>query len=135
MISFAQYFGKWGGHPDATPDRQQNAQGLLAKVNVLLVAAKDEGVPLPINPHTGSQVSGETLGGFRPQSCAIGAPNSKHKTGHAVDVYDPTNAIDNWLDDEKLEQFGLYREHPDSTRSWCHLSDVSPSSGRRTFQP
>lgn len=135
MITVDQLFGKWADHPDATVERRANAANLLAKANPLLQCAADAGVPLPTNPHTGSLVSGEGLGGFRPQACTIGAPASAHKQGRAVDVYDPSGDLDEWLTDARLEQFGLYREAPASTRGWCHLTDRAPGSGRRTFQP
>jgi hypothetical protein len=135
MITLEQYFGKWMGYPDATPERKSAAAAMLERVNALLVAAEAAGITVPINPHTGSQVSGETLGGFRPQNCAIGSPKSAHKTGRAVDVFDPENKLDDWLDDARLEAFDLYREHPNATPRWCHLSDRAPGSGNRTFWP
>lgn len=135
MITIEQYFGPWAGHPDDTAERRNNAEQLLERVNALLEAAEDAGVHIKINPKTCSQVSGETLGGFRPQNAAQGSSKSSHKQGRGVDVYDPANALDDWLDDERLEEFGLYREHPSATKSWCHLTDRMPGSGRRTFQP
>jgi hypothetical protein len=135
MISIEEYFGKWITHPDATRLCKSDAVVMLSKVNALLAAAEADGVSVKTNPKTGSRVSGETLGGFRPQNAAQGSSKSKHKTGHAVDVYDPTNALDDWLDDATLAGFELYREHPDDTRSWCHLQDVAPGSKARTFKP
>jgi hypothetical protein len=32
-----------------------------------------------------------------------------------VDVFDPQNDFDQWIDDGRLKECGLYREHPDST--------------------
>jgi hypothetical protein len=54
-----------------------------------------------------------------------------------VDLYDHDEAIDSYLDDhpEALEKFDLYRESPDHTIGWCHLSPVPPASGHRTFVP
>lgn len=135
MITVEQFFGPWLNHPDATIERKQNASRLLESVNALLQCAADVGMSLPTNPHTQSLVSGEGLGGFRPQTCAIGAPASAHKQGRAVDVYDPDGDLDEWLDDTRLAQFGLYREAPASTTGWCHLTDRPPGSGRRTFTP
>jgi hypothetical protein len=57
------------------------------------------------------------------------------KQGRAVDVYDPDGHLDAWITDDILEDFGLYREHPDSTSTWCHLTDRAPGSGHRTFWP
>jgi hypothetical protein len=60
---------------------------------------------------------------------------SQHRHAHAVDIFDPENALDNWLTDDTLRAYGLYREHPDSTPGWCHLQDVPPRSGHFTFVP
>lgn len=135
MITLEDYFGTFADHPDATPERKANAETLLDRVNALLNDAETDGLPGPINPATGSRVSGETLGGFRPQDAAQGAPKSNHKQGRAIDIFDPGNKLDAWLDDAKLEHFDLYREAPDATRGWCHLASVPPASGRRTFRP
>lgn len=135
MISLVQYFGPWIDHIDANDERKAHARSLLSSVNDLLDEAEQDGVTVPVNPHTGSQVSGTTLGGFRPQNAAQGAPGSSHKQGRGVDIFDPENKLDSWLDDEKLEAFDLYREHPDSTPGWTHLTDRAPGSGKRTFSP
>jgi len=92
-----------------------------------------------IDPDTGTRVSGSKNGngdgGFRLSSSTTGAKNSKHKQAQAVDIYDPDDALDDWLTDERLQEFGLYREHPKYTPGWCHLQSVSPPSGNRTFKP
>lgn len=134
-ITLEELFGRWLHHPDATDVRRANGVELLAKVNPLLQCAAEAGIALRTNPTTGSLVSGKDYGGFRPQSCSEGAPGSAHKQGKAVDIFDPEGELDDWLDDSKLEQFGLYREHPAATRGWCHLTDRAPGSGRRTFMP
>lgn len=135
MITVEQYFGPWSDHPDATDERKANAVALLINVNNLLDEAAADGVTVPVNAATGSQVSGQTLGGFRPQNAAQGSPASSHKQGRGVDIYDPQNKLDAWLDDDTLEAFGLYREAPNATKGWCHLTDRAPGSGRRTFSP
>lgn len=136
MISLIDYVGKWADSPDWTEERQQNATDMLSKVNNLLYDYQDEtGNIVPINPNTRSCVSGQIYGGFRPQNCPQGAPHSSHKEGLAVDVYDPLNKLDKWLTDDILESHELYREAPQSTPSWCHLSSRSPASGKRTFIP
>lgn len=135
MLTMADYAGKWLSHADFTKQRQNSATALLRQVNLLLNAAQRAGVELPINPATGSQVSGEQYGGFRPQSCTIGAPESAHKVGMAVDIYDPANKLDAWINDGILTQYQLYREAPESTPGWCHLTTRPPRSGRRTFKP
>ena len=135
MITLEQYFGPYCTHPDAGAGMYQAADAMLEKVNGLLAQAEADAVPLPVNPKTGSQVSGTENGGFRPQACPIGAPKSAHKQARAVDVYDPGGELDGWLTDEILTAHGLYREHPDDTQGWCHLSDKAPGSGKRTFKP
>lgn len=135
MITIEDYFGPWLNHADATPERKANAERMLPRVIALLEDAQAAGVPLKRNPVTGTFVSGQTYGGFRPQSCPQGAPTSSHKQGRGVDVADKGNALDDWITDETLEFHGLYREHPDDTPNWCHLTDRAPGSGRRTFKP
>jgi hypothetical protein len=131
MISLEDYFRDYE-HDEATRDA---AAKMLDKVNNLLLSAEAHGVEIQTNPKTQTCISGEKYGGFRPQDCPIGAPKSAHKVGRAVDVYDPNNDLDRWLTDARLEEFELYRESPQATPRWCHLSDKSPASGRRTFNP
>jgi hypothetical protein len=135
MILLRDYFGKWENHPDLTDARKSNAIVLLDKVNLLLDESARFDIDLIENPATGTYISGQKYGGFRPQDCPQGAPTSSHKEGHGVDIYDPHNALDNWITDARLEQFGLYREYPLVTRGWCHLTDRAPRSGKRTFLP
>jgi len=132
VISIRDYFGRFATEGEWCVGA---AQAMLDKVNALLLEAEAHGVELPTNPKTGSLVSGEQYGGFRPQSCPQGAPRSSHKEGRAVDVYDPHGALDRWLTDARLESHGLYREAPSATQGWCHLTDKAPGSGRRTFLP
>jgi hypothetical protein len=63
------------------------------------------------------------------------AVHSEHMTGHAVDLDDVDGALDAWLTDDILTQYELYREAPSHTDTWCHLQDVPPHSGHRTFIP
>jgi hypothetical protein len=135
MITLDQYVGPHAKSPDWTPERRVNAVSLLAAVNSLIAELSDSGVVFQINPATKSQVSGQTFGGFRPQSCPQGAPNSSHKQGQGVDIYDPKNAIDDALTDSILEIHGLYREAPSATNHWCHLTTRAPGSKKRTFLP
>jgi hypothetical protein len=132
MITQDQYFlGR-----EHSIEQSQNAITMLGRVNPILRRYESStGRILPISPKTNSQISGTTNGGFRLPDCTEGAPNSSHKQARGVDVYDPDNAIDDWLTDTILEQFGLFREHPDSTPTWCHLTDRAPASGHRTFKP
>lgn len=132
-----QYFGKWLAHKDVTIHIIDNAKSLVAASNKLIEAMEMTGLTFTINPITQSLVGGETLGGFRPQDCPIGAPMSAHKQGLAVDIYDPDNRIDNWIIGHQalLNQFGLYFEHPTATPRWSHWSIRKPKSGRRLFYP
>lgn len=134
-VSLDEYFGIYANHPDATPSKWSVAELFLDKVNDLLECMHDCGLTLHINPQTNSLISGTTNGGFRPLDCKVGAPNSSHKLGRGVDIADVGNHLDAWINDEILEKFGLYREHPDDTENWLHLSDKPPKSGRRTFKP
>jgi hypothetical protein len=137
MITREQYFGKWVNTADATLEIKENAEILLEQVNQLMAIAESEGIEFKINPSTGSQISGQTFGGFRPMSCKIGAIWSAHKQGMAVDIYDPENAIDDWCmaNLDKLEKYGIYMEHPSATERWAHWGIKAPKSGNRVFYP
>ena len=140
MITSQQYFGIYHDHPDATKEVKDNAETLLMACDNLEEMAVEDGVVFPDNPTTGNGVSGVTLGGFRPQSCVQGAMHSSHKEGLAVDRYDPEGRIDAWCmmnsgKGGKLEQCGIYIEHPDSTKGWSHWTIKSPGSGHRVFYP
>lgn len=136
-LAVEQYFGKWLTHKDVTMAIIDNAKGLCIAVNKLIMAMEATGFEFKINPLTQSLIGGETLGGFRPQDCPIGAPSSAHKQGLAVDIYDPDNAIDAWLvkNQATLKDFGLYFEHPTATPRWSHWTVRAPKSGRRFFYP
>jgi hypothetical protein len=129
IISLSDYFRDLE-KPDYHID---NARKLLQQVNALLMFAEADGVKLRVNPKTQSHISGEKWGGYRTDDCKIGAPKSAHKQAMAVDIYDPINSLDGWLNDFILTKFDLYREHPDYTNTWCHLSNLPKS--RRSFIP
>lgn len=144
MITSDDYFRAYADHPAITPLIRASAESMLAAVNDLLVWAYEHGWKPRKNPHTGTLVSGQDNGGWRPPDCPIGAAKSAHKQGRAVDIYDPDGALDkliseydsaNGLQNTVLEQFDLYREHPGATSGWCHLSDRPTSDGRRNFWP
>lgn len=140
-ISITDYVGPYAGHKDWTPERQRNAGILIPIVNKLLERFESEtGKKLKKNVATNSHVSGTRNGGFRPQDCPIGSPQSSHKQGQGVDIWDcctddSKNELDKWLNDSILEAFDLYREHPDDTKGWVHLTTRAPLSKRRTFKP
>jgi len=137
MITIKQYVGPHADSKDWTAARQLNATELLLACERLEKLAVADGIEFPINPHTGSGVSGDTLGGFRPKSCPIGAPNSAHKEGFAVDRYDPHNLIDAWCmaNLDKLAACGIYLEHPAKTNAWSHWTTRAPLSKNRVFMP
>jgi hypothetical protein len=137
MITLNQYAGPHSESPDFTPQRQFNATKLLAKCTSLQEEMEKDGVHFPINPNTKSQVSGQTYGGFRPKNCPIGSVNSAHKTGEAVDIYDPNGEIDKWCMShvEILKNHGIHIEHPSATPGWSHWTDRAPPSGRQVFYP
>lgn len=137
IISIDDYFGRWLTHPDVTEMVMTAANEFLLKVNDLLQVMIDGGCVLDINPRTKTYVSGETYGGFRPQSCPQGAPASSHKVGRGVDVYDPENELDGFLmiHQALLKERGLYIENPSATPHWCHITDRAPGSGLTVFNP
>lgn len=137
MITLNQYVGPHRSSHDWTPEREQNATRLLAACVALEVEMARGGVAFPDNPKTLSGVSGTTFGGFRPQDCPIGAPNSSHKEGLAVDRYDPRGEIDVWCmaHQDRLAAHGIYIEHPSATPGWSHWTIKAPRSGNRVFYP
>jgi hypothetical protein len=137
MITITQYVGTHASSPDWTPERQANAKKLLQQCALLELAMTDDGIEFPDNPKTGNGVSGETFGGFRPQDCPIGAPNSSHKEGMAVDRYDHSGAIDSWCVAHQtiLKTYGIYIESPSATPGWSHWTIRAPGSGHQVFIP
>lgn len=131
------YFGQWLDHKDLTEEVSKNAEDLLRRVNLVCEVCDMDGIDFPLNPKTGSYVSGEKYGGFRPQDCPIGSPKSAHKTGQAVDIYDPKHEIAPWFAKHPalLREHGLYMEDPKATPTWCHLSNRAPKSGKTIFMP
>jgi len=121
----------------ATTAHRKNAAALLVAVEALYVEAVLDGVEFQINPATGSQISGQTYGGYRPADCPIGATNSAHKQGMAVDWYDPHDKIDAWCmaNLDKMKKHGIFIEHPSKTPAWSHWSIKPPKSGKQVFYP
>ncbi len=144
MITLQQYFGA-KEHTDA---HAAAALVFLEKVeNLFYEFSEATGKPWSVDPDTGSCISGSRGGsgdgGFRLPTATTGSEHSSHKQARGVDVYDPDNAFDNWIStfdgvsgaNSKLQEHGLYREHPDATPTWVHLTDRAPFSERRTFKP
>lgn len=136
-ITVPDWIGPHLSHPDLTYPVIDAAGELLDRVNTLLAVAYSDGVLLDANPRTGTLVSGTLYGGFRPRGAPVGAAKSKHKTGHAVDVFDPTRALAEWCANnlEQVAQIGLWCEDWRWTPSWCHFQDVPPGSGQRVYIP
>lgn len=72
----------------------------------------------------------------------ISAPmGSQHLIGSALDLYDPTFQIKNWIVDhlELAERLDIYFEDFDATGGvgggWLHMQLWSPASGKRFFKP
>jgi hypothetical protein len=137
MITLEEYIGPHAQSPDWTPVRENYAVALLVCCADLEAEMIDDGVEFPDNPATGSGVSGQTFGGFRPQSCPQGAVNSSHKEGCGVDRYDPRGHIDTWCfkHQDRLAAHGIYIEAPVSTPGWSHWTTRAPRSGNRVFMP
>jgi len=143
LITTAQYFTK-----PHTKEQELHAQELLGRVAQLLDEwATATGELAQIDPDTGTEISGahggDGDGGFRTPGSRTGAANSSHREARAVDHFDPGDKLDTWLDtfedgkggNSKLEEHGLYRESPNATPGWSHLTTRPPSSGKRSFQP
>lgn len=130
MITLEDYAGPYLHHEDFTPERQDAALGLLDRVNDVIALAIADGVQMQRNPVTGTLVSGSGNGGYRPQDCPIGAPKSKHKRAHGVDVYDPQpdRAFTRWCyaHPEILREHGLCMEDARWTPGWLHFQDIPP---------
>ena len=135
MITAADYFAAYAGHDEITPAIEANADELLRRVNSLLEACIMLGWSPMVNPSTGTLISGQKNGGWRPQACPIGAPNSSHKQGAGVDVADGSGKLDTLITDDLLAEYDLFRESPEATPGWVHLTTRAPKSGRRTFYP
>ena len=137
MITLQQYVGIHAQSEDWNDERKENASKLLMACSRLEALARGDGVKFPENPATGSGISGQTFGGFRPQSCTQGAAKSSHKAALAVDRYDPQGSIDDWCmaNLDRLETCGIYIEHPSATPGWSHWTIKAPKSGNRVFYP
>jgi len=113
MITSADYFKAYADHPELDTDDsyiRENAEFLLVKVNSLLESCILLGWSPKVNPSTGTLISGQKNGGWRPSDCPIGAPTSSHKTGRGVDVADAGDTLDSLITDDLLAEHGLYRE-------------------------
>jgi hypothetical protein len=161
MITKEQYFQ---GKPHSAA-QEAAAERLLARADSLADEFHDTTLePRQLCPNTGTEISGSKSGsgdgGFRLDTASTGSSHSSHKILYvqlpdgswqkdptraraAVDRFDPGDLLDRWLDqfedgqggNSKLEEYGLYREAPEDTPGWCHLTDRAPHSNKRTFKP
>lgn len=144
MITCDQYFGgkpHTAAHTAAAVDLLERRNRLREEYYAASGAAPD------IDPDTDTEISGKKNGsgdgGFRVPQTTTGAGDSSHKEARGLDDSDQQDAFDAWLDqfedghggNSKLEEYGLYREAPKATHTWCHLTTRAPGSGKRTFQP
>jgi hypothetical protein len=137
MITATEYFTR----PDegdqrkrgwVSPDQEAAADGLLERVNRLLLA---------FDTALGRHWVAHVRSGFR--SAAVNArisgaaKNSLHMSAHAIDIADNSEELDNWLSTsaglEAMVEADLYREHHTQTLSWTHLQDLAPRSGKREY--
>lgn len=129
------YFQGYAGHAEITPALEAAADAWCEKVNRFLDRAVAAGVPLQRNRVTGTMISGERNGGWRPSECPIGARFSKHKTAHGGDLFDPNRYIASWsLSDEgaaAMEEIGLWAERFEWTPGWAHLQDIAAGTPPR----
>ena len=137
MFTLANYVGVSAGSKDWNDVCKANAARLMAACAKLQGMMVKDGVVFHLNPATGTTISGQIYGGFRPRDCPTGAPRSAHKTGEAVDRYDPKGELDAWITahPEALVECGVYIEAPESTIGWSHWSIRVTSSGRHIFHP
>jgi hypothetical protein len=121
---------------DFEPTEQQysNVVSLCERLNRLLADREaamplhNTGIHLAINSGLRSPARNAAVGG---------AANSKHLTGHALDVSDPLGRIGAFLlaNQHLLARHGLYMEHPSKTPTWVHLQDLPPRSRNLVFYP
>lgn len=111
-----------------TPELEANLDKLLIALNKFRAAY---GKPMTVSS------------GYRPgkyNTAAGGAAKSNHLFCMACDFQDTDGAIDAFAmecdKNGKLKEWGLWLEHPDSTKGWCHL-DISNRGDRKSnvFRP
>jgi len=132
MITLEDYWmGRNKKYP-VTVEITQNAKDLLHRVNLLL------SVYYQLNPDAEKV---KVSSGWRPpevnKKTKNAALRSNHMTGKAIDLVDPDGDLDEFFFDRQdlLAQYGLWMEHPASTKNWAHVQSVPPRSGRRVFYP
>lgn len=120
---------------EMSPTIRGNAASLLNLVNQLLERFPEQLAIHPNGTHVSSGWRPPSVNGATPGA----APNSKHMTGYAVDIYDPEQELDTWLmsveGQAALTEIGLWIEHPSATPTWSHIQSVPPKSKNRVFYP
>lgn len=136
-ITLDDYFAAYAGHSEITAEMQAFAADLLDRVNALREEAEADGVVFQLNPATGTYISGQRNGGWRPSDCPIGAPSSAHKQAKGVDNFDPTRRFASWCmaHHDRLRHHGLTMERPEWTPTWVHLQSRPVASGVVAFVP
>lgn len=114
--------GRDKDHP-LTSELESNLNKLLTALNKF---RKAYGKPMSVS-------SGYRPGTFN--SAAGGAKKSAHMECLACDFRDPDGSIDAFaIECDKnglLKQWGLWLEHPDHTKGWCHL-DIRDRGNRKS---
>ena len=138
QITIEDYWmGRDTKYPEALTDEiRAHAEDTVSRVNLLLFHATKAGIVLVAS-------NGRNLvnSGWRPPAINAATPNaarrSRHMTGQACDVSDPSGTLDRWCmaNLNELAVAGLWMEHPSATPGWCHLQTIPPKSGRRVFIP
>lgn len=110
---------------DLTPQLKQNAEDMVEGANELL---RHFGEYRRVNSGYRDLEANKKAGG---------SMKSKHLTCQAVDLADRDGSLAKFCraNLQLLELLGLYMEHPNMTRGWCHLQSVAPASGNRVFIP
>jgi hypothetical protein len=137
MLTLNDYLTSSGKYPEranhveCTPEIKDKALDLMTKVNSCL---------LELGIHNAKASSG-----FRPSDVNKKTKNAAGKSNHmdadAIDLEGPQLGKMLQADYEKkkenslLVKHGLYLEHPNYTKSWTHLQDEAPKSGKRVFIP
>lgn len=111
-----------------TPEITANLQILLDRLNRL---APLYGRPFVINSGLRSQEFQDTL----IKNGKSNAPHSKHLTGEAADISDPSGIFHEWCKsrDDVLDLIGFWCEQRQG--GWQHLQISAPHSGHRWFFP
>lgn len=138
QITIEDYFaGRDKAYPkDLTDEIRRAAEDTVSRINLLLFHAVKDGLVL-IASNKRSLVNS----GWRPPAINAAtkgaAARSRHMTGQACDVSDPTGTFKKWClaNLDELAAIGLWMESPEATPTWCHLQTVPPHSGNRVFHP